>query len=79
MVASRTARIRGMDQDKSDLKTLTRHFEVHNRSEGKSDRIVEWYNYHYRHGANATVLRYFTFYGPGSGRRLLLSCCRSHT
>ena len=44
MVASRTARIRGMDQDKLDLKTLTRHFEVHNRSEGKSPRTVEWYN-----------------------------------
>ena len=44
MVARRTARIRGMDQDKLDLKTLTRHFEVHNRSEGKSARTVEWYN-----------------------------------
>ena len=33
-----------MDQDKFDLKTLTRHFEVHNRSEGKSARTVEWYN-----------------------------------
>ena len=44
MVTGRIARMRGMDQDKFDLKTLTRHFEVHNRSEGKSARTVEWYN-----------------------------------
>ena len=44
MVTGRIARIRGMDQNKFDLKTLTRHFEVHNRSEGKSARAVEWYN-----------------------------------
>ena len=36
MVTGRLARMRGMDQDKFDLKTLTQHFEVHNRSEGKS-------------------------------------------
>ena len=44
MVTGRIARIQGMDQDKVDLNTLTRHFEVHNRSEGKSARTVEWYN-----------------------------------
>ena len=44
MVTGRIARMRGMDQDMFDLKTLTRHFEVHNRSEGKSARTVEWYN-----------------------------------
>ena len=44
MVTRRTARIRGVDQDKLDLKMLTQHFEVHNRSEGKSARTVEWYN-----------------------------------
>ena len=44
MVTGRTARIRGVDQDKLDLKMLTQHFGVHNRSEGKSARTVEWYN-----------------------------------
>ena len=27
-----------------DLTTLISHFEVHNRTEGKSPRTVEWYN-----------------------------------
>ena len=33
-----------MNQNRLELFTLTRHFEVHNRSEGKSERTVEWYN-----------------------------------
>ena len=27
-----------------DITTLIDHFEVHNRTEGKSPRTVEWYN-----------------------------------
>ena len=27
-----------------DLPVLMEHFEIHNRSEGKSPRTVEWYN-----------------------------------
>ena len=33
-----------MNQNQLELSTLARHFEVHNRSEGKSLRTVEWYN-----------------------------------
>ena len=27
-----------------ELSTLIHHYEVHNRTEGKSERTVEWYN-----------------------------------
>ena len=27
-----------------DIRTLINHFDVHNRTEGKSPRTVEWYN-----------------------------------
>lgn len=33
-----------MDLPGSDLSTLIRHFEVHNRTEGKSHNTVQWYN-----------------------------------
>ena len=33
-----------MDLRGSDLSTLIRHFEVHNRTEGKSPNTVQWYN-----------------------------------
>ena len=33
-----------MNKNKLELSTLTQHFEVHNRTEGKSVRTVEWYN-----------------------------------
>ena len=33
-----------MDKSNADLSRLTKHFEVHNKTEGKSARTVEWYN-----------------------------------
>lgn len=33
-----------MDKSSTDLSVAMRHFEVHNRTEGKSIRTVEWYN-----------------------------------
>ena len=33
-----------MDKGNSDLSIFIRHFEVHNKTEGKSPRTVEWYN-----------------------------------
>ena len=33
-----------MDNAKIDLSALIRHFNVHNRTEGKSPRTVEWYD-----------------------------------
>ena len=33
-----------MDRDKIDLLDLARHFELYNRTEGKSDKTVIWYN-----------------------------------
>ncbi|MFQ5874075.1 MAG: hypothetical protein ACE5JL_09770 [Dehalococcoidia bacterium] len=33
-----------MDKPDIDLSILIQHFEVHNRSEGKSPRTVQWYN-----------------------------------
>ena len=38
------ARRGGVNQDRLELSTLTRHYEVHNRSEGKSESTVRWYN-----------------------------------
>ena len=33
-----------MDESNTDLSVIMRHFEVHNRTEGKADRTVGWYN-----------------------------------
>jgi site-specific recombinase XerD len=33
-----------MDKSDLDLSVLIKHFEIHNRTEGKSPRTVEWYN-----------------------------------
>ena len=33
-----------MDKASTDLSVVMKHFEVHNRTEGKSIRTVEWYN-----------------------------------
>ena len=33
-----------MDKSNTDLSVIIRHFEVHNRTEGKSYRTVGWYN-----------------------------------
>ena len=33
-----------MDKSSTDLSVAIRHFEVHNRTEGKSIRTVGWYN-----------------------------------
>jgi len=33
-----------MDQSNVDLRVLAQHFDVHNRTEGKSPRTVGWYN-----------------------------------
>ena len=44
MVNRRTIRRPDVNKNKLELSTLTQHFEVHNRTEGKSVRTVEWYN-----------------------------------
>ena len=33
-----------MDKSNTDLSVIIRHFEIHNRTDGKSDRTVGWYN-----------------------------------
>jgi len=33
-----------MDRSNIDLSVLIQHYEVHNRTEGKSPRTVQWYN-----------------------------------
>jgi phosphoglycerol transferase MdoB-like AlkP superfamily enzyme len=33
-----------MDKSRVELSVLIQHFEVHNRTEGKSPRTVQWYN-----------------------------------
>jgi hypothetical protein len=33
-----------MDKSGTDLSVLIKHFEVYNRTEGKSPRTVGWYN-----------------------------------
>ena len=33
-----------MNTDKMELAKLAQRFEVHNKSDGKSPRTVEWYN-----------------------------------
>ena len=42
-----------LEKDNTPLEKLARHFEAHNRSEGKSPRTVDWYK---------CVLRYFQNY-----------------
>jgi site-specific recombinase XerD len=45
MVAKRrNMRREAMNKSNTDLAVLMKHFEVHNRSEGKSARTVGWYN-----------------------------------
>ena len=44
MVNRNELRIRGMDKNKLELSSLIQHFELHNRTEGKSASTVEWYN-----------------------------------
>ncbi len=44
MKITRLERRERVDRSRLDLKMLARHFEVHNQSEGKSARTVEWYN-----------------------------------
>ncbi len=39
----RNRRWEQVDKDSVELSTLARHFELHNRTEGKSPRTVEWY------------------------------------
>ena len=40
VVNSQSNRWENMDKSNTDLSVLTRHFEVHNRTEGKSSRTV---------------------------------------
>ncbi len=40
MKKSRNSRWEEMDQSNVDLRVLTQHFDVHNRTEGKSPRTV---------------------------------------
>ena len=45
MVVATETRQRGLMHRKIvDLPVLMEHFEIHNRTEGKSPRTVEWYN-----------------------------------
>lgn len=44
MAIKRNLRWEEMDRSKTDLEVLIQHFEVHNRTEGKSLRTVGWYN-----------------------------------
>ena len=44
MVRRRNTRWEDMDRSNIDLSVLIRHYEVHNRTEGKSPRTVQWYN-----------------------------------
>ena len=32
-----------MDRSNTDLSVLMKHFEVHNKTEGKPSRTVDWY------------------------------------
>ena len=44
MVKTLDIRWGAMDKSTVDLPVLIQHFEVHNRTEGKSPRTVDWYN-----------------------------------
>lgn len=44
MASNRNLRWEEMDKSKTDLSVLMQHFEVNNRTEGKSPRTVGWYN-----------------------------------
>lgn len=44
MVRTPNTRWEEMDKSRMDLAVLKQHFEVHNRTEGKSARTVGWYN-----------------------------------
>ena len=44
MDTRRTRRRQPVESGKRDLSVLFEYFEVHNRTEGKSPRTVEWYN-----------------------------------
>jgi hypothetical protein len=44
MAKRRNTRWEDMDKSRVELSVLIQHFEVHNRTEGKSPRTVQWYN-----------------------------------
>lgn len=44
MTKRQNARWEEMEKSTVELSVLTQHFEVHNRTEGKSPRTVDWYN-----------------------------------
>ena len=44
MRAKRNYRWQEMDKSNTDLSILIRQYEVHNKTEGKSDKTVGWYN-----------------------------------
>ena len=44
MIKRRNTRWEDMDRSNIDLAVLIHHYEVHNRTEGKSPRTVQWYN-----------------------------------
>ena len=44
MVRRRNTRWEDMDRSNIDLSVLIQHYEVHNRTEGKSPRTAQWYN-----------------------------------
>ena len=43
MATNRNLRWEEIDKSKTDLSVLIQHFEVHNKTEGKSPRTVGWY------------------------------------
>ena len=44
MASNRNLRWEEIDKSQTDLSVLLQHFEVHNKTEGKSPRTVGWYN-----------------------------------
>jgi len=44
MTRKKNLRWEDMDKSNTDLSVLKQHYEVHNRTEGKSPRSVGWYN-----------------------------------
>jgi len=44
MGSRRNTRWEDMDRSNIELAVLIHHYEVHNRTEGKSPRTVQWYN-----------------------------------
>ena len=53
-----------MDEKSVSLPVLTKHFELHNRTEGKSQKTVDWYNH---------TLQRFARFMNDPGKSMLIS------